>query len=191
MIYEDSRAARGRFALHDLFLSMVADRTSIGVHDLRSRAKALPLRGVQNVLKSIRQPDRLDRHAPHGAHILIVVDGDRIRPHLRLPPDAPVDVVGNAIRERCEQRDQRRRLWVAVLDENVESLIQVIGDCDESHAIPTDLVQAALRKDINARDRALEKAAYLPDGRDLRDCIHREMPSVGPAIRFLIEHVAA
>lgn len=188
VLYEDSRGAGGDFGPHELLAALAADeRGEADVFAVRQATKAIPLNGVGNLLKAIRQLDRFRVSAPGGAPILLVVDGDKIRGHLRMP-GADGQAVEAAIRSRC---DQPERLHVALLEQNVESLIQAVSDCDQPPTLDREQIVAALAKEINARDLVLTKVARDPGRRPLRDCVRQRMPSLEPAIAFVVSRLAA
>ncbi len=68
---------------------------------------------------------------------------------------------------------------MVLLDRNLETVIVAIGDCDERER---ELVEEALRKDINARDRLLGKLGNDPVRRPIRDCVRKAVPSFDRAV---------
>lgn len=187
VLYEDSRGVGGDFGPHDLLAALVADERGTDVYSVLRVAKGIPMKGVGDLLKAIKELDRFRNFAPGGAPILIVVDNDKIRDHLKLP-DAPSADVESAIRSRCDQPD---RLEIALLEDNVESLIQAVRDCDQPPTLGREQIDAALAKDINARDLVLTKVARDPGRRALRDCVRKRMPSLEAAIAFVFSSLGA
>lgn len=50
VLYEDARAASGRFGPHELLLGCVADELGRSLHDLRREIDATPMNGVAKLL---------------------------------------------------------------------------------------------------------------------------------------------
>lgn len=188
VLYEDSRGGGGDFGPHELLASLAADERGVDVYAVLRATKAMPMKGVGNLLKAVKDLDRLQSFAPSGAPILLVVDGDKIRDHLKLPPNAAAATVESVIRGRCNQPD---RLRVALLEDNVESVIEAVRDCDQPPTLPREWIDDALAKDINARDLILIKVARDPIRRALRDCVRKRMSSLEPAIAFVVSRLAA
>ena len=129
VLYENPRAASGSFGLHELLVALVADELSATPLQLRKRVRARPLNGVNNLLKAIRDPQRL---APAGGPCLAVIDADRIRKCLRMPGAGAKDVISRIL-QSCEEP---ARITVVLLERNVESLIEAVRECDRAGSLP-------------------------------------------------------
>lgn len=173
VIYEDARAAAGEFGPHELILGCVGDEVGKRVHELRQHVRGIPMNGVPKVLAALTDADRLRGLAPGGIPILALIDADRIRNHIPQGLRGAADLEA-AIRSRFSEPE---RLTVVLLDRNLETVIVAIGDCDER-----ELVEEALRKDINARDRLLGKLGNDPVRRPIRDCVRKAVPSFDRAV---------
>jgi hypothetical protein len=150
---------------------------------VKSRVGARPLRGISKLLKAVRDLDRLE---PSGRKVLLIVDGDHIREHLDLPHDADEDAIQHTL---ARSSSDASRIVVCVLHRNVETLIEAASACDKS--LSPQEVEAALRKDVNARDAILLRVARGQHFRAIRDCIRREMPSFSRAADTLATMLAA
>ncbi|MCC6785538.1 MAG: hypothetical protein IT457_21985 [Planctomycetes bacterium] len=175
VLYEDARAAAGRFGPHELLLGCVADELGRRLHDLRKEIVAIPMNGVAKLLAALTDAERWQRVAPRGAPLLALIDSDRIRDHV--PPEIREHAGVEAwIRARFSEP---ARLTVILLDRNLETVIAAIRDCGEAEV---QLVESALRKDLNARDRLLGKLGADSDRRALRDCVRGAVPSFERAV---------
>jgi hypothetical protein len=184
VLYEDSRGQTKDFGPHELLLALVADDTRADFWHLRGRVDGRPLRGIGNVVKAIKDLDRL---SPSGGKVLLIVDGDHIRETLSLPREADGAEIERALARRSSHP---ARVVVRVLHQNIESLLAAARDCDPS--LGAQEVEAALRrKDVNARDAILVRIARSEHLRAVRDCIRREMPSFASAADALAALLAA
>ena len=150
VFYEDSRAVGApRFPLHDLTLACVADLT--GLPDWRKLdpyIDAIPKKGNTKVLRACKT----DAPRMKPPHILAVLDGDKL--HHLFPTLARAACKRDVhVAFRAEVSDAR--VEIAVLDDNVESLISALHAC----GLASTAFHAALAKDVDARDRVLAAAA--------------------------------
>jgi hypothetical protein len=138
---------------------------------------ARPLRGVQNVLKACRE--EFDLIAADGRSLVAVIDEDKIRQELKLFRDTPIARVEQEIRRGCPAPG---RLFVALLHQNTESVIEAIAACDPG--LSAKRVEQALRKDRLERDAILVDASR-ERARPLRDCVLGRMPSFRNLVAIL------
>jgi hypothetical protein len=172
VLYEDSRAARGVFGPHEFFLGCVADDRVTSVHALARRASSCPLRGISKLLAALKQLDGFDNLVEGGGPILAVVDEDRVREHI---PESTAWSAVQVAQHLVATSSDPSRLMVVLLERNLESLIEAIRQCGEREL---ELIEAALRKELNGRDTLLGKVGHDPGRRLIRDCVRRTMPSV-------------
>jgi hypothetical protein len=143
--YEDDPGEQVRnFGPHALTLETVADRTSQHRWTLQQRIEGIPKKGVSKLLKavSLEQP-----HAQLA--VLALVDEDRIRTELGLPPTEEQAVVQSAL----ESRGLGVRF--VLLIKNVEDLVRVA-------AVATGRPPPAGKPTPSERDRILNHAASAP-----------------------------
>lgn len=180
VLWEDSRGGPGeRFGPHDLVLAMAADDVGLPRWELAARFGARPMKGVDRILPLLL-PAGLEALSRKGQAVLAVLDGDRIRQHLRLAPDCEEACVLEALAVRSG-RD--RRLRVFLLNRNVESLVRAAIDCG---------VEASAQEERRALDhRPLERDILLARAagamRPVRDCIRNRVPSLEPIVAALAE----
>lgn len=86
VLYEDKLATSKpkNFGPHVLVLACVADQTQCERELLSRHVDGLPRKGVGKLLADCAMPLLLDAYA----HVLAVVDDDKVRDHLRLPRTA-------------------------------------------------------------------------------------------------------
>jgi hypothetical protein len=166
---------------------MVADEIGADFFSVAKQVKALPLKGVTNVLCAIKDLDRLSKLRPGGAPVVAVLDSDRIRDHAEAR-DKTLPEIEEMIRRSCAQTGL---LTVVLLEKNVETLIAAARDCDQGVTLSRDMVDAALAKDLNQRDILLAKVAHDVHRRTIRDCIRGKVPSFGRAVAAVVAARAA
>ena len=69
------------------------------------------------------------------------------------------------------QCSQPTRLTVLLLERNLESVLVAIRDCGEKEQ---SLLEAALAKNLNARDTLFGRIAHDPGRRSIRDCVRKK-----------------
>lgn len=182
ILYEDRRGPEKEFGLHNLVLACVADDAGEDHFTLRRKLDGRPMKGVQNLLRSCRRDIR--RLSPKGQPVFALIDDDAIRQQLKhegVAESVEDAAVVRAIKEKC---DAPERLFVFLLKENTETVLEAAKLCDEG--LPKALIEQGLQKDINARDAILNRVAWRPD-RSVRDCIRQRVQ----AIREMAEALTA
>lgn len=188
ILYEDSRAAKGPFGPHEFLLGCVADESGRSVYEVRALAKASPVRGAGNLLKALKHIDDLNRSVA-GAHVLAIADSDRIRKHFSAAgPETTNLEIAERIRADSSAPD---RLTVVLLERNLETVIEAIRGCDAEGSLDHALIQDALDKDLNARDRLLARVGRDPGRQQVRACVRQRVPSLEPAIRCVVSALEA
>ena len=170
VLYEDRMlpGANGSYPLHDLVMRLVEDQINGQTWTLRKRVHPNPRKGIGNVLKDVRSTSLL---AGDGA-LYLLVDRDVVANHLGLPADAEDEDVIESMRSRSDARD---RLYPFFLYRHLEDLLRAIATCNPNFM--ADRLEAALRKDLNARDAVLAEAAKAAHS-DLRACVARYQPGI-------------
>jgi hypothetical protein len=179
ILYEDQRGQRHGFGLHALVKACVFDAINGDRHRVeRMLDDARPLKGVTNVLRACRQD--FDLLAADGRTVVAVVDDDVIRDHLKLPHHVADAKVEQEIRKGCCAPE---RLFVALLHQNTESVIEAAAACDPS--LDAKRIARAVRyKDLLERDAILVEMSR-ERARSLRDCVLGRMPSLRGLIATL------
>jgi hypothetical protein len=157
ILYEDQRGPTNGFGLHELVVSCVADHTGKARWAVKALLIAVPKKGDTKLLRACRE--EAAGFAPRGEAIFALFDNDKIRSTLKLDADL------------CRSRTVASILEggscavdVVLLQRNLESVISAVGGC-----LGLDVTDA-LSKDLNARDIALNKAAFHAQ-RSIRDCV--------------------
>lgn len=166
VLYEDQMqpGSEGALPAHDLLLAMVRDDMGMAVWELRKRIRGNPRKGIDKLIADVARTQLL---AGPGL-LCLVVDKDRIAPHLGLPHNASEVQVTAEIAKRSNAPSKLR---VHFLVPNMEGLLRSIADCDGGTRAPHG-------KNHNERDLFLKKAAFAPQ-RALRDCVREKQPSLG------------
>jgi len=183
VLYEDTMqpGAGGACPLHDLVMRLVEDEINGETWRLLPMVHKNPRKGIGNVLKEVRRT----RQVATPGRLLVLVDNDRVREHLKLTRQASEHEVVATIKTLS---DAPELLEVYFLRPNLEGLLQAVQVCD-AKLLP-DVVISALRKDLNARDvlfNEVKKAALLP----LRDCIRQRQPGLDGLAKALAALIAA
>ncbi|MBU6160483.1 MAG: hypothetical protein KGO50_05135 [Myxococcales bacterium] len=178
ILYEDSRLSPSRFALHELVIRLVADRSHGEFWKFTNRLECNPRNGVDNVLSDLRNASLI---AGEG-RLFVLLDRDRIIKHLNnrsrmsggrtLPPTATDDQIVETIRLLS---DAPERVRAFLLHENVEGVVKSIADCAPSRW--QDDVKDALRKVRLAREAVLSAAARAHET-SVRDCLRQRQPGL-------------
>ncbi|WP_224371946.1 hypothetical protein [Hyalangium versicolor] len=172
LLYEDQGGIRKEFGLHNLVIAMVNDL--LGNDFSRLKREALkdgrPLKGNAKLLQEIKDPRQLDRLMGHGRPVIAVFDADK--------PPLPSDELKKLGTER---------LHICLLESNMETVIQASADCEPTLA--QDLITSALRhKDLNSRDRILNRLAFAPHSQ-ARDCVRGKVPSLSSLCELVVRLV--
>lgn len=77
-----------------------------------------------------------------------------------------------------------------LLERNIETVVEAVRACAPAIAPEEVWQQAVERKNLNARDIVLKRAASPPE-RALRDCILRRVPSLAYLIDKLVAALSA
>jgi hypothetical protein len=181
VLYEDSRSPTGDFGPHEFFLGCVADHTGESVWSLKSNVRAVPVRGVGNLLRHLRKIDQLDALIPGGGPVLAVIDQDRVRDHYKAGTGKATTEVEQQITQECSAPV---RLTVVLLERNLESVVEAMRDCGEREH---DLLQDALRKNLNERDKLFKRVGLDATRRGIRDCVRARLPGV----ERIVQRIAA
>ena len=144
------------FGPHAFLVACVADRLRLDRFEL-NRSEIINSRscnGNRNVLRELDPGRPLWNAAPH---LVAVLDSDKLHDLLsgearRLVTDARYDAWAAQMEARCRERlgtHDATRLTICLLDRNLETLLEVLGDTSGD-------------KDIVDRDKLLQRAAADP-----------------------------
>lgn len=182
LLYEDQRGPTKEFGLHDLLVALTADHLEKTQEEIDRSFNCHPMKGSAKLLRSIRED--ADRIAPDCHMVVAVFDRDQAHRLVGLDKAVADEAIIGAILEKCHNRDKIR---VALLTQNIESVIQAIAECapdlfgDESgtkyvkargkNRIERDIVlkEAAKQTNHELRRRLIEKLPSLEDIADLLD----------------------
>lgn len=174
ILYEDQRQAgvapTEGFGLHELVVSCVADLLGHDRYFLKNTffKKPVPMKGNDKLLGACRDVGSYIR----SRYVVAVFDSDKIReaPRIKLPWDASDSAVLAKIQEGCNSS-----LRVVLLRENIESILEAVGQCDH---IARDYLDDAIKgKKHYERDLILNGIARNWEKRAQRDCIQEKNPS--------------
>lgn len=184
VLYEDQRGPTRGFGLHELVKACVRD--ALKDSSRREVDGALddcrPMKGMPKLLKACRQD--IDLIADDGRSVIAVFDNDEIRADLKLARNASDGLVIQRIREGGMHSD---RLFIVLLKQNMESVIQAVRQCDGS--IDPKRLDSALKKNLLERD-ALLNGLTVELKRPIRDCIQEQMPSFRALVELLCQEIA-
>jgi len=177
VLYEDTMqpGANGAYPLHDLVMRLVEDEINGETWRLLPLVDKNPRNGIGNLLREVSRT----RLLAAGGRLLVLVDSDRVREHLKLGRQATEAEVIEAMRKKS---DAPELLDVYFLRPNLEGLLQAVQTCDR--ALLPAVVASALRKNVNDRDvvfNEVKKAAHRP----LRDCVRQRQPGLDGLARAL------
>jgi hypothetical protein len=102
-----------------------------------------------------------------GPKLIIVADGDRIAQALGLPSSS-LPSCADAIEKRYKHGVAK----VFLLERNLETILEVLRDCQNDPPGRREQFEAALKKNLNARDILLQNTTRAD-----RDCVQKRMPS--------------
>jgi hypothetical protein len=184
ILYED-QAVEGEvtnYGPHALVLQLLCDRlgegSGINRWALKKFINGVPKKGASK----LREECRLDRprFGRDGRRVFAVYDADKICHQLKLPPQACKRQIIDVLRGESSLGDQ---LIIVLLEMNIETVIEAVCDCDPT--IPAkDREDAIVRKQLNARDRLLHRAASA--SRSLR----RDVLGKVPSLAYMIDKLA-
>lgn len=179
ILYEDQRGEAKGFGLHTLVKACVFDLVNGERHRVEGTLRdARPLKGVQNVLRACRADFELI--AADGRSVIAVIDNDAIRHHLELPRGATRERVEQEIKRGCASPD---RLFVALIEENTESILEAAGACDPG--LDGDRLRRAVEhKDLLERD-AIFGEISRERARPVRDCVLAQVKSLQALVRLV------
>lgn len=164
VFYEDRRGEEGDFPFHDLVKSLVfAIVDNDRVEFERALADCRPLKGKEKLLRACQEWQSI---AARGEAVAAVFDNDRVRELLSLPTDAADAEVITAIKSGSSSK-----LHVALLDRNLESVIDAVLQC-----WPDAPAKPKKKPDRLFRDVVLKQAAQRVE---LHQCILEKVPSLG------------
>ena len=122
MLYED--APRGpEFQLHELVVAAVCDAAEADHWQIAGRIEGRALKGATKVVEAVRSGDRIARR---GEPIYVLLDSDRVREQLGLPPGASADQVEEHVASVAPPGTEVR---LHLLDRNLETLLRALLDC--------------------------------------------------------------
>ncbi len=171
VLYEDSLVPGGRptaYGPHKLLEACVRDSGLLG---FERRLDPRPMNGAAKALALVTP--HLDLIAPSGQPVVLLLDGDKIRRALQLPPDAGDPQVIEEIQNRCAAA-QRYRLNVVLLNQNLESVLEVLRGCDPAPSADYDM--AIKDKKLNQRDIVFRRVA-TSTAKAIRDCLMDRLAS--------------
>lgn len=174
ILYEDKRGPTKDFGLHKLIEACLFDIVNGHRHLLCRALDGRQSKGDGNLLRVCRED--IGGISPKGHPVAALFDNDRVRRLLNLPRETERGVVIQKIKAGCTAPTQ---LFVFLLEENMESVVEAAGDCDRS--ISRAILREALQKNLAARDVVLKEASKA-DKQNVRDCILRRVPSLKPLI---------
>lgn len=183
VLYEDQATALKDFGLHNLVLACVLDEVTFDRSALGKKLSGQPMNGVDKLLTTGWKG--ITRLAPQGQPVFALIDEDKIRKHVKVPPTADEDAVVQAIQSKCTGSS---RFEVFLLRKNTETVIETAALCSDQ--IPKDAIERAIQKVPNARDRVLNIVAWGL-GRAVRDCIRGKVPALDRLVKALCAVVAA
>jgi hypothetical protein len=177
VLYEDkmSSSANGGYPLHDLVMRMVEDDINGQTWQLGRLSAKNPRNGVDKIIKDIKDTGLI----AGAGKLLVLVDNDRIGEHLGLGNSATDDKVAAELRRRSDAPD---KLGVFFLHSNLEGLLRSIQRCAPS--LLPDIMQAALRKDLNRRDLVFNEAKKASH-RPLRQCVRAAQPGLDQLVKAI------
>ncbi|MBN2495078.1 MAG: hypothetical protein JXR96_10840 [Deltaproteobacteria bacterium] len=123
----------------------------------------------------------IQRIAPDGHAVVAVFDDDEVRRLLDIPVDAPAEQVAECIRV---QSDGAGQLHVALIEKNIETVIETLIDCDPEE-VTAQTARDARGKDRTARD-LLFLGASKQAKRAVRDCVIERSPSWKELVEIVI-----
>lgn len=181
ILYEDSAAdgALKDYGPHLLVRQCVGDLLGKSPWELK-QLEGLPKNGASKIRNECRRfPPQIGRD---GRVVVAVYDADKIHRETRLPAAACKGQIKEALRVGCSWQE---RLVVVLLERNIESVVEAVRAC--APAIVADEVwgQAVDRKNLNARDVVLRRAASPPE-RALRECVLQRVPSLAYLVHKLV-----
>ena len=175
ILYEDTRGPTKDFGLHKLIEACIYDIVDGQRHLLVRALEGRQSNGDSKLLRVCRQD--IGDISPKGHPVVAVFDNDRIRRLLGLARETEHTVVIDKIKHGCAAPAQ---LFVFLLEENMESVVEAAGLCDPS--ISRAMLTEALRKNLAARDVVL-KEVCRGDKQTARDCVLGKVPSLQPLIQ--------
>lgn len=187
VLYEDARSRVAKeFGPHVFVCACVADRLSQPCYawDVEKRVGCVPRNGVTNVRKTLIMD--FESYRAGGTEVVAVVDGDEVRPHLKLPADACRTQVVAAMKSGVLGADTG--LEVVILEQNLETLLALAAAL-ENFPYRDAARTAVERKQHADRDLALMKLAHSV-GPDVRSDLLRQMPSADRLVAAVTRVVA-
>jgi hypothetical protein len=177
VLYEDQRGPTRGFGLHEFVMRCAYDAGDIPdnrIYLLQDTVQCIPLKGSGKVRQALGH--HLANLAASGQPVFVVLDNDRVRDLLNLPPQANAEEVVDAINSLC--RGSGIRVNVTLLVQNTESVLDAAVQCDPD--IDQNLAGKAIeRKEPGARDILFGRLARAAQ-RAIRDCILQHIPSLRP-----------
>lgn len=187
ILYEDQLNKSTRpeeFGPHLLLIACVWDEIDGKHHELAKAMKdCRPMKGSSKLLGTCKKD--IEDITRDGRNALAVFDRDRAAHLLHLPRESSDEDIISSIMEACGLPE---RLYVLLLEENIESLIRAAGECDRS--ISREKIAKALCKKMNERDLVF-RAVFKQDKRDIRNCILEEVPSFREIVKQAIQLLEA
>src|SRR5262249_37973722 len=150
ILYEDQRGPTKDFGLHKLIEACIYDIVDGQRHLLVRALEGRQSKGDAKLLRVCRED--IGDISPKGYPVVAVFDNDRVRRLLGLAREAERALVIEKIKEGCCAPAQ---LFVFLLEENMESVVEAAGRCDPS--IARAMVDEALRKNLAARDVVIKE----------------------------------
>ncbi|HCF62268.1 MAG TPA: hypothetical protein DFS52_30290 [Myxococcales bacterium] len=171
VLWEDQRGALIKgFGPHELLIRCLADRS--GAHDFgrRQHVESIPLKGVSNLIKRLKQDaQKLRDDGP----VFAVIDRDKIRDQLSPKPPDCMKGLSRGIRTAAPGDYE-----IVFLVQNVESLLDAVIEV-------LDLPRRAGKPTPDERDRMFQKAKSA--SRAKRDAILDKCPSFKRLVSKVLE----
>ena len=176
VLYEDSRAPAQSFALHELVVAIVADRTARPESERWRLVRVIVSLPCNGNAKLRREAERLVKIGLRPEqHVIAVYDDDRVRGLVGVASDA-------CKRDVLAQLPSSTSVASVLFVRNMETVLEKIREGTDLD-VPDDTYRKALAKDRGARDEVFRKArAHRPT----RERLYAELPS----LRRLVDRIA-
>ncbi|MDD5307214.1 MAG: hypothetical protein PHU25_07825 [Deltaproteobacteria bacterium] len=182
VLYEDRRGPNlKQFGLHELLVSCVADVLGQNCWSIAKRLNGRPLKNNNQVLAWCRSP-KIDLLTRAGEMVIALYDADRASELCKLPGASCKTVVRSALNP---DGLPTASLVIVLLERNTETVIEALKRAG-LNITDEDIRLAIDRKNLEARDRVLNKAAH-GDYRAVRDKLRLDVPSFDYLVQKAVE----
>jgi hypothetical protein len=184
ILYEDHPGPKTNpkdFGLHRFIAACIFDRIDQDYWELDNALTCNPRKGNSRLLDSIESDFEILSF--DGRNVVAVFDHDRITDLLKIGKGTPDDDIIGIIKKRCPVPD---KLYVFLIDQNLETVIRSIEQCDNGNLIDKRWFDKAVRKRMNERDLVFRKASQ-GGSRAIRDCVLEKMDVLKRMVREVIK----